>query len=308
MKYIKVFNTESDYQTFKDEEDYVTPNVCLIEENNTVSFNPIPPPSLAGDVAYWADSKVKITPLSEWSPSLGTPVGVVVVPKGFAPDGKIRIASLTNISSAGTSTLGTDAMNWGARVDTALKNYTKLPLTDNNSSACTNTSNGRAYLPSDNFSGTTSYVDHKAKYHSSESALKLIPSPYLGDEPNPEYYKTLEGNNVLSDFNGFNNTETLVGLGTGYKSANAAWKYTDGISDLQWYLPAMGELGYIMPRFNDINATITALGGVILNFIYNSSTESSAETYYQIKPNDGLINGSAKVGGQGAIRAFAIIE
>jgi hypothetical protein len=54
MKYIKIFDKSSDYQTFKsDEGEYVTPNVCYINELDVVKFNPyIPLPAMAGDVAY----------------------------------------------------------------------------------------------------------------------------------------------------------------------------------------------------------------------------------------------------------------
>lgn len=48
----------------------------------------------AGDVAYWDGSKVRTAPLSSWDASLGAAIGVVVVPEGFATDGKARIISL----------------------------------------------------------------------------------------------------------------------------------------------------------------------------------------------------------------------
>ena len=150
---------------------------------------------------------------------------------------------------------------WGA--DTSLTDYTTVPITDNASSASTGSSYD-GYLPSDKFTGTTSYVDSKVKY-CYDDYDRYIPSPYLGEAPNPEYYKTISGNNALSDFNGLSNTQTLVGLGTVYEAANAAWKYNDGTSNLQWYLPAMGELGYIMPRFNVINNTLTTLGGLTID-------------------------------------------
>ena len=79
--------------------------MCYINEVKGIKYNPyIPPkplPALAGDVAYWDGSKVKTTPLSNWSTSLGTPIGVVVVPEGFAPDGKVRIVSLMGVDRNG---------------------------------------------------------------------------------------------------------------------------------------------------------------------------------------------------------------
>lgn len=260
MKYIKVFNTDSEYQAFKDGDDYVTPNICLINENKTVRLTPIPPP-LAGDVAYWDGSKVKTTPLSEWSTSLGTPVGVVVVPKGFAPDGKVRIIGLKAVDRDGNATNSYVKIVWGGyNIDTSLTNYSNVPITNNSGSTSTGYT-GNGYLPTDMYTGTPSYVDSKSNYN---KTYNLIPSPYLGDEPNPEYYKTILGNNALSDFNGLSNTETWVSSATTYHAAEAAWNYKDGESNLQWYIPAMGELGYLMPRFKEINNTIKALGGVVV--------------------------------------------
>ena len=279
MKYCRVFETESNYTDFVNGSDYVTPNLCVIRSTGGTKCKPyIPPPTpaAAGDVAYWDGSSVKTTPLSSWNTSLGTPVGVVVVPTGFAPDGKTRIIGLKPVDKNGNQSSSHVEMVWGELgTDTSLTNYTKIPTTDNAGSTSTG-SNRYGYLPSDNFTGMTSYVDSKAKYNNTRVSI-MIPSPYLGDAPNPEYYKTISGNNALSDFNGLSNTQTLVGLGTGYTAANAAYKYKDVASNLQWYLPGMGELGYIMPRFNEINNVITTLGGVAVDITGTSKFWSSSE-------------------------------
>lgn len=310
MKYLKVFNIETEYETFKGGEDYVTPNVCLINESNTLCFNPILPS--VGDVAYWDGSNVKITPLSKWNESLetsgtlGTAIGVVVIPPGFAPDGKIRIISLYGVDADGNQSSSHIGMGWsGYDTDTSLTNYNMVPTTDNAGSTSTGSA-GAGNLPSDNFTGTPSYVDSKAKYSQTSN---LIPSPYLGDEPNPEYYKVLQNNNALSDFNGLSNTQTLVDLGTDYIAANAAYNYNDGASNIQWYLPAMGELGYIMPRFNEINATITALEGLSIagSNVFRSSSECSNEFAYYMATNNGYVSANRK-NFSFYVRPFAIIE
>jgi hypothetical protein len=260
---------------------YITPNLCYIKETKGVKCNPyITPPALAGDVAYWDGSKVKTIPLSKWNTSLGTAIGVVVVPEGFAPDGKVRIVSLYGVDDDGNQSSSDEDMMWGLFNSNvaSLTNYSKVPTTDNAGSTSSG-SDDEGYLPSDNFTGATSFVDPKSKYNSTSN---MIPSPYLGDNPNPEYYKTISGNNALSDFNGLSNTETLVGLGSDYVAANACWKYKDGSSNLQWYLPAMGELGYIIPRLNEINNTLTALGGLsfsIVGFFWSSSEAIGDNAY-----------------------------
>ena len=260
----------------------------------------------AGDVAYWTGSEIKTIDYKLFSKRLGTPIGVVVVPKGFAPDDKARIVSLYGCDENGNKVNSDIGMTWGLYgVDTILKNYTVFPTTDNNGSTTTG-SNTSGYLPSDKLTGVTSYVDPQAKY---KDGATMIPSPYLGEEPNPEYYKMLEGNNLLSDFNGLNNTQTLVSLGSDYTAANAAWKYKDGYSNLQWYLPGMAELGYIMVRFNEINNTINSLGGfAVAGYnLFWSSSEYSNSLAYLLYTNDGYINSSYKNNNY-SVRPFATID
>lgn len=308
MKYLRVFEKENNYTEYKDSSEWVTPNISLIRETGGSKCKPyIQPPAMAGDVAYWDGSKVKTTPSSSWNTSLGTPVGVVVVPEGFAPDGKVRIIGLKPVDTNGNQSSSHVKILWGGYgTDTSLTNFTTVPTTDNAGSTSSG-SNSYGILPSDSFTGATSFVDPKAKYNSTSN---LIPSPYLGDAPNPEYYKEISGNNALSDFNGLSNTQTLVGLGTGYTAANAAYNYNDGASNLQWYLPAMGELGYIMPRFNEINNTITALGGVAVvaasTFFWGSSEYSSDRAYYLGTSGGGVYSNLSKSSST-CVRPFAII-
>ena len=304
MKYIKLFQETSEYETFRDSVDFILPNVSYAVNAKSVFFTPkiITPPTPSepdtpitagvGDIAYWSNGSIKTTPLSSWSTSLGTPVGVVVVPSGFAPDGKVRLIGLKPVDKNGNQSDSHQSLYWetsGNYVDTSLTNYNRVPTTDNAGSTSTG-SDSYGYLPSDKFTGAQSYVDPEAKYKGSS---RLIPSPYLGDSPNPEYYKTISGyNNAMSDFNGLSNTQTLVGLGSNYQAANAAWKYSDGVSNLQWYLPGMGELGYIMPRFNLINASLTAVGGVAVDgsIYFWSSSEFSSYHAYSLGTNYGGVD------------------
>ena len=307
MKYLKVFENESNYTSYKNSKDYITPNVSMIKATGGFRCKPyIPPPVLVGDVAYWNGSSVKTTPHSKWNPSLGTPIGVVVVPEGFAPDRRPRIISLKYVDASGNTSTSYKTMKWNnVSADTSLTNFTKVPTTDNNGSTSTG-SNDAGYLPSDNFTGATSFIDPKANYRSTSTST-MIPSPYKGDVPNPEYYKELDGNNVLSDFNGLSNTETLIGLGADYVAANAAYKYNDGASNLQWYLPAMGELGYLMPRFNEINSVITALGGVAVSSRnFWSSSEYSSSKAYCLNTLNGNVNNSSKSNDR-SMRPFSIL-
>lgn len=231
--------------------------------------------ALVGDIAYWSGSKVKTVSQENWDTSLGTPVGVVVVPTGFAPDGKARMLSLNWASSSSTSSTSLSGMKWSnVNADTTLTNYNRVTTTDNAGSATTG-SDITGYLPSDKFSGDTSYVDSTAKYYGN---TPYIPSPYLGDKPNPAYYEPISGyNNALSDFDGKGNTDVLVGLGADYVAANAARNYkAAGAEEIEWYLPAAGEFGYMLPRFNKIQAALAKVNATQLHVndtLYWSSSE-----------------------------------
>jgi hypothetical protein len=86
----------------------------------------------------------------------------------------------------------------------------------------------------------------------------------------------------------------LVGLGADYVAANACWNYKDGASNLQWYLPSMGELGYLMPRFNEINSVIIALDGVDVGWSLWSSSESSSLGAYTLSITNGSVGSNGK--------------
>ena len=286
--YLRKFKSSSDYQSYKEGESYVTPNVSLVTENNSIHYHPVPPPPppAAGDIVYYKDGSLKTVKYTEWKSELGTPVGVITIPAGFTPDGKARMVALS----------GQTNTTWGGYgTDTSLTNYNRVPTTDN-AGATTTGSASSAYLPSDKFTGTVSYVDPGTQY--SGTSRTMIPSPYLTvdgkNEPNPAYYAEISGyNNALSDFNGLENTQTLVGLGTGYTAANVCWTYKDAAnSTTQWYLPAMGELGYMLPRFNEINAGLAAVSAVRLGSsnYYWSSSESSSGGAYGVYAYDGRVS------------------
>ena len=248
-------------------------------------------PQVAGDVAYYTNGEIKTISASKWNSSLGTPIGVVVIPSNFLPDGKTRILSLKAVDARGNATTTHSGILWeqsGNYVDTTLTNYTRVPIT-NNTGSVSSSSNSYGYLPSDNFTGDTSFVDGSAKYNA--IGTNKIPSPYNGNEFNTDYSKEISGNNALSDFNGLSNTQTLVGLGSGYIAANAAYNYNDGVSNTQWYLPSAGELGFMAARFKTINNTISMLSGVAVpSYYFWSSTEYSSNGVYYMRTNNGDVD------------------
>lgn len=301
MKYLRLFETESEYQTYVDSGELVLPNVSYIREVGRCNFRPYILPSIeVGDVAYWDGSSVKTVSLDGYDVSMGTAVGVVVIPENFLPDGRARMVALKQSNTQ---------KEWGPE-DTDISdlvNYNRFPITDNAGSTTTG-SNIYGYLPSDSFRGASSFVDPSAKYSQTGN---LIPSPYLSDGTlNPEYMKTINGyNNALSDFDGKGNTNILVGLGSDYAAANHAKDYTiDGVSGIDWYLPACGELGVMLTRLGSINKVISTLGGVAVptGNLWTSS-ESSSNHAYDVYAYTGFVSNISKSSNYVDVRSFALV-
>ena len=287
LEYIKKFDTEAEYNAYISGDEVVLPNVSLIGVDD-VRYNPIPtpPPSIisAGMICY-ADSnnKLKFCTSDEWDSTLGTAQGVVVVPSNHTPDGTARIMCITGFEQI---------MAWGRKgVDTGIPNMDRVPTWDNTiGGAIGNDDYG--CLPSDNpsFTGATCATDSIAKYNGD---TPYIPSPYLEDgSQNPAYINTVEATtgNCLSDFDGKGNTAVLVGLGADYLAANACNQYgTTALPAGSWYLPACGELGYIIPRLNEINNSLQAVGAVQLidGYYLWSSTEYDKDSVSAVDTSTG---------------------
>lgn len=54
MKYLKYFKKLSEFDTFKESDKYILPNVSYVVANKSVSFDPYIPPRVisVGDIAY----------------------------------------------------------------------------------------------------------------------------------------------------------------------------------------------------------------------------------------------------------------
>ena len=290
MKYLKKFENETEYNAYMSGSEVFLPNVSLIGVDD-VRYNPIPIADV-GMICY-ADSsnKLKFVSMEEWDSSLGTVQGVVVVPSNHTPDGTARIMCITGVNTDGTESSREVDMAWGPDVDTLLPNMDKVPTWDNTIGG-TIGNNSYGYLPSDDssFTGATCACDSIAKYNGD---TPYIPSPYLEDgSQNPGYINTVEATtgNCLSDFDGKGNTAVLVGLGADYLAANACNQYgTTALPAGSWYLPACGELGYIIPRLNEINNSLQAVGAVQLidGYYLWSSTEYDKDSVSAVDTSTG---------------------
>lgn len=256
------------------------PNVSLCVTENEVHYNP---------------KKAKLLDYLFSDGTFGseignkTPVGICVAPASHFADGKSRFMSLKEMTTGSTSGITThEGIVWNTtNTDAGLTKFATVAVVDGK--GVVKGVNGYGFIPAKRaaWSGNTaiSATTLDDVYYGQGEPTNPSAYPFLEDGSlNPNYAATtLSGSpiiNSLSDVNGVANTTYLVGKGDTYKAANACRSFNPGTHNGEWYLPAMGELGYTIASFDDINAKIAAAGndkGVQLDgsAAYWSSTESS---------------------------------
>lgn len=312
-KFITNFDTVNAYNEAAPSFDL--PHVSLTKNDNIVHYHPIS--SLAVGTYLYNNGTTGTTANSNV-------VGVCVIPDGLLPDRKARFMSVKAITTA--STAGSTSENgiiWSRNNSrTVLPQYTEVPCVglneDEGTGVITNQvehSNGNGYMPSDsengNFTALTNPYDSVTMFAYNDSDHH-IPSPFMNNGAFNENYSTLFTtggtviNNALSDFDGFRNTQILI-KDADVVAAKHCAIFNPGYREGEWYLPAVGELGFIMPRFKEINSKLLALGpsGVQLNgnIYYWSSTEYDEGGAWNVRTNRGHVNGHYKGNGY-CVRAF----
>ena len=248
-----------------------------------------------------------------------TPIGVVVIPPSHDVYGTGEGAAVSLKYANPNSPDGGPATafrNGQYNVDTTRTNFNRINTTDNTSNPTISHAYGGAILPSDKFSDIECITDPNT-YYINDSSIPCAPSPYLSDGSRNEDYYTTEYTefNVLSDFDGIGNTDILCSLATaqsdwrtastitdkyskGYSpAACCCWRYhTVGTNQGDWYFPAMGELGYLMVRFNTINNSISNVGGitVLTNQFFWSSSEFSDDDAHTVYTQSGYVGSNGK--------------
>ena len=317
MRYLSYHDKLSSYEelTLNSEN---TPHVSYVKENDTVYYMPVIGPIEVGSIAYVdSSSNLKYCSPDEWESSLGTPVGVVAIPANFLPDSpEMRLIAIYGVNSAGFRVeISETNMKWSSA------NKYDIPEIDNyhNGGPCldvaSNTITGADgnYLCSDKYNTQLNPYDNK--YGWNTTGKTIAPSPYKEDGSFNEQIKDntyfpFDGKlNPFTDFNGKENTDILVGLGTAFTAANAARKYKAYAGDtLEWYLPSAGELAVYFHDFEKINTGIIKVGGVRLgNSQYWSSNEYSYYYALPLSVYSGYLNKSAKSHSCN-VRPFALIS
>lgn len=252
-----------------------------------------------------------------------TPVGVVVVPGNHDVygDGSCGIMSLKYMScknKEGSSIFVTN-MYWGDYdgIDPSILPYRSVVSIGNNSEGTTISADSYGYLPSLQVSDYPCLHDTDVYYQVSDHQS---PSPYLTDGTrNPGYYSgiTPSSSNSLADFDGKSNTNKII-TARGIKDYTS-WSpiaynkshypaasccdmfYTDGTQQGDWYLPACGELGYLVPVFDHINEFITSIlntyGASIGDTLYRSNYWSSSRSYSNYARRIDMLDGEIPYGG-----------
>lgn len=225
------------------------------------------------------------------------PIGVVVIPASHDVYGtgecgvmSLRFMSCTTPDN-GSQTM--QQMRWGGYEVklNGLKNCSLVPVGNTEDGSSLNIANTYiGYLPSDSFDSLQCRHDLDSYYPdiATDNRDTLL-CPYLNDDSRNPYYYSSAGNliyNCFRDLDGLENSKVLWDLSTSqsnwktastidnnydegsYPAACCCWRYhTKGTQQGDWYLPAMGELGYIMPKLNTIHNTLN-----ILKNVYHTDT------------------------------------
>ena len=298
-KFITKFDTVNAYNEAAPSFDL--PHVSLTKDNNILHYHPIS--SLTVGTYLYNDGTTGTTANSNV-------VGVCVIPDGLLPDRKARFMSVKAITEDSE-----ESIVWSNDYSRTVlsKQYTEVPCVglneDEEPGVITNQvehSSDSGYMPSDsengNFTALTNPYDSVTKF-ACDYYDHHIPSPFMNNGAFNENYSTLFTtggtaiNNALSDFDGFGNTQILI-KDDEVVAAKQCANFNPGYGNGKWYLPAVGELGFIMPRFKEINSKLSELGssGVQLGdySTYWSSTEADKFNAWTVYTGNGNLWGGTK--------------
>lgn len=235
-----------------------------------------------------------------------TVIGIVVKP--YNPDTNEVICMSTKYMSLVKPEQGsTDPVDikWGDNTtDTSLTNYGSSSF----------------FLPSDYLNdGVKNNIDKGTYWFTGTATDKQHVSPYISSSVIANV--NLAANDPCNDTDGRSNSLVIAGITTathtsggtinnssavGNYPVNDACRYYN-MGGRSWYLPAMGELQFIVPRFKEINASFSKFSKSLTNNALWSSTEFSqggAWRLYLSEAPFGYVGNDGK-SSAGSVVAFA---
>lgn len=260
-----------------------------------------------GDIIYHdGGNELKSVFCSGWTDTLGTPVGLIVIPSSMAPDGNARMIALTDIEEIPRAVSPQAQTTDGEQKSENLKssdpqNARTFPFNGGNLNGGLNWYDvyalnyydgekmvydvygaGNPGAMSTDVSGLTENPVADGEYYTSQSNAPVV-SPYMkeSDEINPYYLQeaweapepgqnsvnTSYNYNALSDLSGLTWT-TLLADGGEVAYAAVQEFATSGTNAGDWYVPSLGEAGFIQARFS-----------AIANIFHETFSESQYNAY-----------------------------
>ena len=300
---------------------------CLIHQNDMIPKEQ----AKIGDIVL--EGNKIVSPETYKQLKDANPIGIVIVPYSSSPDGKIRMIGLdymTNSTTEGSRDPITVPI-WGInKAIPGLSYKQQLPIISSESLVPTdkivNHNNNGAIPLSEDMSQNSKSASTVEGYYYNKTLLDskyykyLVPNAVLEDEkPNPLYRATSYINengvkvtisNPLADFDGKKNTDLILkvdnkseteypGGKTDFIAAKMCTLYNKG--GLSWYLPACGELGYLVCNLKKINDSREVIGLDPIPPVLNgdstpirlwSSTIYSTSGANCIHTHDGYVGGS----------------
>lgn len=277
----------------------------------------------AGDVILWDREKqrkivVGADKIKKFK-STCTPIGIVAIPSSHDVYGTgecgvmaLRFGSASNpdegSASVGTMNFGFFGTKISSKDYNGVNVYTDKATQDSVTTISTSSNICGVAVEGETVSSVKALEDEKCSYSQKwiTSSGYFCPTPYLNDgNRNSNYYLLSSGTskNALADFDGKGNNENILSKVTtsnwktlssltsvtNGKPACACWRYsTEGTEQGEWYLPSLGELGYIDARVETIAKTLDIIKEVfnidIINtvqtdYYFHTSTEDSVTLY-----------------------------
>lgn len=292
MEFLKAFANHNEYSAFTGTSEFVKPNVsyCIAENEN--HYNPI---KLELFDYIYSDGT-----FSSNIQNKKTCVGIVVAPESHFSDGKCRVMSINEMYDQAdwnnpTEHSGSTSGTVSFENTSGLHGDGGPSIITINADNSYNSSKLYGHFPSNGFSKNyTQEIDgvsytYWSKYYENTNN---IPSPFLEDGESKNMIYTYSGtsdaaiNNILVltekgkecsdmiiDYYA-NSSITVNGItvSSGCPAASACRLYSPNFHDGEWYLPTIGELGYVMVNLNTINEKLSAIQApqIALDYYWSS--------------------------------------